>query len=101
MFPLNEWDTEYRNLSNEWRNAMLVTMLNQQLYDNLVHSTQKLLKTAKENNIELSNKEDLIKNIEESQSIMDRITEVFHPTTLDKENNRRDLDRTCFSVLSN
>jgi len=91
---LNEWDTEYRNLSNEWRNATLVTMLNHQLYDNLIHSTQKLLKIAKENNVELSNRVDLIKNIEESQIIMDRITEIYHPTTLDTKNNRRHLDRT-------
>ena len=75
MFPLSEWDTEYRKISNEWKKITIMTIQNYQLYDNLIHSISWLLKYVKENNIKLPSKHELVKSIEESQLIMDRISD--------------------------
>ena len=81
MFPLSEWDTEYRKISSEWRDIVIMSKLNKQLYDNLIHSISWLLKYAKDNNIQLPDKHELVISMGESQEILDRIaqsTETLH-----------------------
>lgn len=70
---MNEWDTEYRNLLAQWSKALVITTLNQRLYDSLTHGTYQLLKYSKDNNIPLPDTDKLIKNIQESREIMDRM----------------------------
>ncbi len=88
---MSEWDTEYRKLSTQWSKALVITTLNHRLYDNLNHGISWLLKYAKDNNISLPNKHELIKSIQESQEIMDRISDQSNKNT---SNNDRFGHRT-------
>ena len=73
MFPLSEWGTEHKKLAEEWKNVLIQTKLNQELYDNLIHSIRWVLKYSKDNNLILPNKHELSMNMEESLQIMDKI----------------------------
>ncbi len=81
IFPLSEWNPEYRKISSEWKDIMIMTTLNKQLYDNLIHSISWLLKYTKDNHIQLPSKHELVKSMGESQEILDKIarsTENLH-----------------------
>jgi len=96
IFLLNKWDTEYRELSAQWSKALVITTLNHKLYDNLNHGISWLLKYVKDNNITLPDKDELLKSIQESQEIMDRI---FYQPTGNSDNSNLRGNRTLKQVL--
>ena len=100
IFPLSEWDTDYRKLSKQWHNATVMTKLNQQLYDNLTHCISLVLKYAKDHNIVLQNNDNLFKSMDESKRIMDRISQFHDQPTGNTDNNYRRGNSTLKQVLS-
>ena len=79
--------TEHKKLAEEWKNVLIQTKLNQELYDNLIHSIRWVLKYSKDNNLILPNKHELSMNMEESLQIMDKIA--CHQPTKNRDKNNR------------
>ena len=71
-----------------------MTTLNQRLYDNLIHSISWLLKYAKDNNIILPNKHELVLSMEESQKLMDRIADQLTEPKIPSTEKKHDKDST-------
>jgi len=73
--------------------------INTDLMGHLESTVRWVLHYCQKNNVEPPNLEQLESSIERAQNYLSQLPS--HPTILDKENNRRDLDRTSKHYMKN
>ncbi len=98
---MSEWDAEHRKLAEEWKNVLIQTKLNQELYENLIHSIRWFFRYCKDNDIIPTNKHELVMCMEKSLKIMDKIAYCQPTGNTDNSNLRgnRTQKNNVYNVL--